>query len=268
MVKLGSYAINMGGFTNLTELVFSEAAKYLLLLLLAVLAFRLWRRLPQVPRQNKRSNLLLAGLVTLLAVTVGYCSLEHSLSRLYLYYGQRAFDSGYLTSASSLFQKSSECFQTADALGKQGVCSLWLGQPDQGRQLLAEAARRRHGRLTSFEAFYQGLYYFLQGQSRQSIPLLEQASTDPAYTWSVTRIFAVVYIDNNQPADAERLLAPFAGVEVTSCDHAYAVASLDLLKGKTAEAKMLADKFSSGDLPPFWKSRFDQLQAKIHTQNP
>jgi tetratricopeptide (TPR) repeat protein len=268
MLKLGANAINIGGFTDLTELLLSEAVKYLLLLLFAVLAIRLWRRLPKLSAQNRRSNSLLACLSTAIACAIGYFSVCHSLSRLYLYYGTRAFNSGYLRSAFSLFEKSSEYWKSADASGKEGVCLLMSGKTDEGLKLIDEAKILRKGRNSSFESFYEGLHYFFQEQPDKAIPLLEKSSTDAAYTWNVTKLFAALYVDNHQPGDAERLMKPFAQVPVTECDHAYVVASLDLFEGKRTEAKILVDKFGSDNLPPFWKSRFDKLRATIQNQNP
>ena len=268
MLKLGDYVLNIREFTSFTEIFLSEAAKYLILLLFAVLSIRLWRRLPKLSGGNRRSNLLLACLSTVIACAIGYFSLCHSLGRLYLYYGTRAFNSGYLISAFSLFEKSSEYWKSADALGGEGVCLLLSGKADEGLKLIAEAKNLRKGRSNSFEEFYEGLYYFFQEQSDKAIPLLEQASADPVYTWTVTKFFAVIYVDDNQPKDAERLMQPFAQVEVKECDHAYIAASLDWFEGKKADAKMLVDKFDSDSLPPFWKSRFDKLRAKIQNQNP
>jgi hypothetical protein len=34
------------------------------------------------------------------------------------------------------------------------------------------------------------------------------------------------------------------------------------------EAQLLWQKFASTNLPPFWKSRFDNLGSKIHNQTP
>jgi tetratricopeptide (TPR) repeat protein len=268
MLKLGANAANIGSFTDLTELVLSETAKYLLLLLFAVLAIRLWRRLPKLSVQNRRSNSLLACLSTAIACAIGYFSVCHSLSRLYLYYGTRAFNSGYLLSAYSLFEKSSEYWKSADALGKKGVCLLLSGKADAGLKLIDEAKVLRKGQNSSFEGFYEGLYFFFQEQPNKAIPLLEKSSTDAAYAWNVTKLFAALYVDNNQPKDAERLMEPFAQVQVTEGDHAYVVASLDLFEGKKTEAKILVDKFDSDNLPPFWKSRFDKLRATIQSQNP
>ena len=268
MLKLGSYAVNIGGFTDLAELFLSEAAKYLLLLLFVVLAIRLWRRLPKLSAGNQRADCLLACLATVLACAIGYFSICHSLGRLYLYYGTRAFSSGYLRSALSLFEKSTEYWRGADALGKEGVCLLLSGKVEEGLKLIDQAKSLRKGRNNSFEAFYEGVYYFFQEQPDRAIPLLEQASTDAAYAWSVTKLFAVLYVDHGQPKDAERLMQPYAQAEVTECDQAYVVASLDLLAGKQVEAKMLVDKFASDHLLPFWKSRFDKLRAKIQNQNP
>jgi len=268
MIKLGNFQVNMGGYTELAQLILSESAKYLFLLLFSVLAVRLWRRLPRLSAENKRNNLLMACLASVIACGIGYFSIYHSLSRLYSYYGTRAFNSGYLSSAYSLFEKSSAYWKSADAIGEQGVCLLWLGDPKRGIQMIAEAKKIRAGHNNSFEQFYEGLYYFFQKQADLAIPLLAAASTDPAYNWNVTKLFAVLYVDNDQFEDAERLMKPFAEVKITDYDHAYIMASLALFEGKKAEAKILVDKFGLEGLPPFWKSRFDTLRAKIQNQTP
>lgn len=268
MIKLGNFQVNMGGYTEVAELILGETTKYLFLLLFSVLAIRLWRRLHKLPANNKRNNLLMACLASLIACGIGYFSIYHSLSRLYSYYGMRAFNSGYLSSAYSLFEKSSAHWKSADATGEQGVCLLWLGDPKRGIQMIAEAKNMRGGQNNSFEQFYEGLYYFFQKQLDLAIPLLRAASANPAYNWNVTKLFAVLYVDNQQFEDAERLMKPFAEVKITDYDHAYIMASLDLFEGKTAEAKILVDKFDLEGLSPFWKSRFDTLRAKMQNQTP
>ena len=268
MIKIGDYGVNIGSYTDSAELFLGEGSKYLLLLLFSILAIRLWRRLPGLSVKNRRSNLMLACLATSIALVLGYFSICHSLGRLYLYYGTRAFDSGHLVSAFSLFEKSSEYWKSADAPGKAGVCLLLSGKPDEGMRLINRAKILRHGRNSTFEEFYEGLYYFFGEQPGHAIPLLEAASSDPDYTWRVTKTFAVLYVDNRQYADAVRLMEPFSQAEVTDEDQAYVTASLDLFAGKKAEAKALVDKFESENLLPFWKSRFDNLRAKIQNQSP
>ena len=268
MLKLGNYTVNMGGFTDGAEIFLSEAAKYLLLLLFVVLAIRLWRRLPRLSAGNKRADLVLACLTTVLAGAIGYFSICHSLGRLYLYYATRAFNSGYLVSAFSLFEKSSEYWKSADALGGEGVCLMLSGKTDEGLKLIDEAKRLRKGRNNSFESFYEGVHFFFQEQPDRAVPLLEQASSDAAYAWTVTKLFAVIYVDNHQFADAERLMKPFAGAGITDYDQAYVMASLEFFQGKKAEAKVLVDKFGLDTLPPFWKTRYDKLRAKIQNQTP
>lgn len=263
MIKFGSYAVNMGGYTDFAGLILSESAKYLLLLLFAVLSVRVWRRLPRLSPENRRGNLVLAGCATAAAAAIGYFSICHSLSRLYLHYGTQAFNAGHFDSAFLLFKKSSGYWKNADALGKQGVCLLQLDKPGPGLQMIDAAGAMRPGGNSTFEAFNAGLVYFFQEQPARAIPFLEKASTDPAYTWTVTKLFATAYLDNGQPQDAARLMKPFASVEVAETDHAYVAASLDWFDGNRAGAEMLVKKFGAGDLPPFWKSRFDKLRAKI-----
>lgn len=268
MIKIGDFWVNIGSYTDLTELFLGEASKYLLLLLISILAVRLWRRLPGLSGENRRNNLLLGCLATAIALVIGYFSICHSLSRLYLYYGMKAFDSGHLGSASSLFDKSSEYWMGADAVGKEGVCLLLSGKVDDGLRLTKQANILRKGQSSTFEEFYEGLYYFYSEQPGQAIPFLEDASADPDFTWRVTKAFAVLYVDNRQYADAARLMEPFLQAEVTDEDQAYVVAALKLSAGKKDEARTLVDRFESENLMPFWKSRFDKLLAKIQNPKP
>ena len=90
------------------------------------------------------------------------------MARLYSYYGMRAFSSGYLASACSLFSKSSEYWESADSLGNEGICLLLLGKTDEGTKLVEEAKMMRKGQSSSFEEYYQGFYYFIQEQPDKS----------------------------------------------------------------------------------------------------
>jgi len=268
MVKLGNYQFDIGGYSNFAELWLGEAAKYLALLLFAVLAIRLWRRLPRLPSAARPGGLWLAGAATVIACAVGYFSLCHSLGRLYSYYGMKALHSGRVLPALALLQVSEGYWKNADTLGEQGVCLLFLDKPAEGIQLLDQAKAMRSGRTTSFEQFFQGLYYLVHGQTGAAVPLLEQASSDSTYRWSVIKLFAVVQLDQNQPGEAAKLMEPFQQVQVTESDHAYIVAALDLAQGKTAEARALVAKYDSDSLPLFWKSRFDKLRAKLQNSQP
>ena len=156
----------------------------------------------------------------------------------------------------------------ADAVGKEGVCLLLSGKVDDGLRLTKQANILRKGQSSTFEEFYEGLYYFYSEQPGQAIPFLEDASADPDFTWRVTKAFAVLYVDNRQYADAARLMEPFLQAEVTDEDQAYVVAALKLSAGKKDEARTLVDRFESENLMPFWKSRFDKLLAKIQNPKP
>jgi tetratricopeptide (TPR) repeat protein len=170
---------DISDYTELVKAALLETAKYFSLLVFAVLAIRFWRRQCKLA-SNQRRNFLMACMVTAMAVGTGYFSICHSLSRLYSYYGTRAFDAGNLPSAISLFQTSAGYWKNADALGKQGVCLLLSGRTNEGIQLINQAKSLRPGRLTTFEEFYEGVHYFFQGQTDQAVPLLEAASADPA----------------------------------------------------------------------------------------
>jgi hypothetical protein len=255
---------DIGNYTETTQLVLGEAVKYFALLLFSVLAIRLWRRWAKTCAADKLNSLLLAFATTLIAVAIGYFSMCQSLGKLYSHYGMEAFQAGRLLQALSLFETSEKSWNSPDALGQKGVCLLLSGNSEHGLPLIDEAKARRKGAGTSFEEFYEGLYYFMQGQRTNGVPLLEAASADPAYRWSVVKLFAVMELDGNHPDDAAALMKPFATAEVTESDQAYIIASLKLAEGKTNQAQMIADKFSITDLSPAWKSRFEKLQAQIH----
>ena len=228
----------------------------------AVLSIRLWKRASLLSGKNKRVDLIVASVATLITATIGYLSICHSMGRLYTHYGMQAFDSGNVPSALSLFGQSSRYWKTADAQGAQGVCLVALGRPDIGLALINQAKSMRHGKNNAFEEFYEGLYYFFD-EKPEAIPYLARAASDPIYTWSALKLVSTYYIDNNQCPDARRLMEPFLKVEVTDTDQAYVMASIDLSQGKKADAQALIDKFGGQDIPPFWKTRFDKLRAAI-----
>jgi len=260
---------NITTYTDSVKLILSESAKYFILLLLSVLAIRLWRQyLKTSAGANKRNFLVFACLVSGLAAFVGFASIRHSLGRLYSYYGVKAFKAGNIMPALSLFRTSVQCWENADSLGEQGVCLLWLDQTNQGLQLLDRAKTLRKGQNTAFEEYYEGLYFYFHDQWGAAIPLLESASGDIAYQWNITKLFAVIELENNRPEEAQKLMKPFEQAAVTDYDQAYIIASLDLWNGKKAEAEALAKKYRSENLPPFWKTRFDQLGVKIQNQTP
>jgi hypothetical protein len=255
---------DIGNYTETTGLVLAEAGKYFTLLLFSVLAIRLWRRWAGSPGANKSGNLFLACAFTLVAVAIGYFSMRQSLGKLYSYYGMSAFHASRLPQALSLFETSSHYWKSADALGRQGVCLLLLGNADRGLPLIEGAKTLRQGRNDPFEAFYEGLYFFTRGQPGNSVPLLEMASADGDYSWSVVKLFAVMALDENRVADAAGQMKPYREAEVTESDQAYIVASLELAGGKKAEAQAILNKFPLQALSPMWKSRFEKLQAKIN----
>ena len=255
---------SMGDYIVSVKLLLQEAAKYVSLLIISVLAIRLWRRLPKISGPNRRKNFLAACFFSLVACGIGYFSICHSLGWLYSYYGTRAFDSGNFVPAFSLFQTSSGYWKTADALGKQGVCLLLSGRPDEGIKLLDEAKAMRRSQ-SSFEQFYEGVHYFFHDQPGRAAPLLEEASADTSYCYKATKLLAIIQLDRNQTAEAARLMAPFLEVKPEESDQAYIAASFDLLGGKKAAARALLNQFPSGKLPAFWRPRFDKLRAE--TQN-
>jgi hypothetical protein len=254
---------NITDYTALTKVVLIETGKYFALLLFSVLAIRLWRRWFTVSAAHKPKSLLLACAASLVACGLGYASICHSMSLLYSYYGMKAFRAERLVPALVLFETSGSYWKSADSLGAEGVCLLLLNKPADGIRLLDKAKALRKGKSPPFEQFYEGLYYFFHDQTGKAVPLMEQASVDPAYNWSIIKLFAVVQLDQNQPQAAAKLMEPFMQAEITETDQAYVMASLKLAAGKKAEAQSLVDKFATPDLPLFWKSRFEKLRAQL-----
>ncbi len=250
-------------YVELVKLILAESVKYFALLLIVVLAIRLWRRLPKLSGAAWRGNFFLAGLATLLSMGTGYFSICHSMSIMYLHFGMNAFRAARLDPAFSLFESSLQYRKNADALGGKGVCLLMSGRAEAGISFLNAAKAMRKGRGTPFENFYEGLYYFYRDDQTNAVPLLEAASTDFDYIWDVTKLFAVIRLDQNRPQEAAQLMQPFHQAEITEPDHAYIVACIKLADGKRAEAQALAAKFLPGDMTPYWRARFEQLKARI-----
>ena len=244
------------------QVILGESAKYFSLLVFAVLAFRLWRRLPRLDGGRRRTGLCLAGLVTLATGAIGYFSLSHSLSLIYSHYGMRAFRAGNVASALVLFQKSSGYWRAADARGEVGACLLLMGDPREGLPLLKEAKAMRHGRSTSFEQFYQGVFWFFQEQPDKAAPLLEAATDDLLYRWDATKLLAAIHIERNDPTAAARFMDPYLGVDVKESDQAYVMASIEVWRGRKAESRALLEKFPQKDLSEFWKPRFERLRIQ------
>ena len=260
-------ALNIWDYTQGLTVLLSEAGKYFLLLLLVVLAVRLWRQIPHLSGPNRQKMLLFASIASVLAVLTGYYSICNSLGRLYFHYGMKAVNAGNSGSALILFQTSAKNWKSADALGGEGVCMLWNGMTNQGLALLSEAANLRKEPST-FEDYYEGLYYFYQNQGDLAAPLLASASMDTQYRWNTVKLVSVIELEKGNPQKADELMQPFAGEPVTDFDQAYVMASLDLWKTNRTEATALAEKYKSSDLPPFWKSRFQKLDAQLQARTP
>jgi hypothetical protein len=255
---------DIGNYTATATLVLGEAGKYFVLLLFSVLAIRLWRWWAKSSGSNRIKCLILAGVVTGMAVTTGYFSMCHSLGKLYAYYGMSAFRENRLPQASALFALSLQYWKNADALGQNGVCLLLSGQPDRGLALLSQAKSLRQGNGAPFEDFYEGLYFFTQGQPGNSAPLLAAASADATYRWSAIKLLAVMELEANRPAEAARLMQPFMQADVTESDQAYVIAALKLAAGRKAEALAVLDKIPAPALTPMWQMKFEKLRAEIN----
>ena len=71
-------------------------------------------------------------------------------------------------------------------------------------------------------------------------------------------------VDENNTAEAARLMQPFMQAEVTEIDQAYIVAALKLADGKKAEAQAILNKFPPQTQSPMWRPKFEKLQAEIN----
>jgi tetratricopeptide (TPR) repeat protein len=259
---------SISSYVGLVKLLLAESAKYFALLLIVVLAIRLWRRLPKLASGKRAGNVSLACLVSTLAIGIGYFSICHSMSLMYSYYGMQAFHANRLEPAFLLFQTSLTYHNNADALGGKGVCLLWSGRAEDGLRALEEARALRKGKGSPFEDFYEGLYLFYHGDTTHAVPLLDAASVSPDFLWNVTKLIAVIQLDANNPQEAARLMQPYIQADVTEPDQAYVIASIRLSDGKKAEAMALMNQFMTNGLTPFWLARFEKLQSKIQKQQP
>jgi hypothetical protein len=253
---------NIQEYVELVKLLIGESAKYFTLLLFAVLSIRLWRRQSKLSREKRPGNFSLACLSSALAVGTGYFFFCHSMSLMYSHFGMQAFHSYKLDPALLLFQDSLDYRKNADALGGKGLCLLWTGH-DDGIYLLNEAKVLRKGKGSPFENYYEGLYFLYHDNITNAAPLLEAASTDPDFSWGVTKLFAMIQLDRGQPQEAAKLMQPFMQADVTEADQAYVMASLELANGKKGDAQALVDKFLSGDPNPFWKAKLEKLKTTI-----
>jgi hypothetical protein len=254
---------SIGNYLSSVQILLVEFGKYFAVLLLSVLAFRIWRSAVKLPAVTRLKSMVLAGFISLLAIGTGYFSIRNSMGMMYFHYGEQAFNSGQLDQAYSLFDTSAKFWDGADVTGKKGVCVLLSGNTDFGEALLEKAKTMRHGNNSSFELYHEGLYYLISNQTKKAVPFLSAVSADPAYHWVVLKYFAALDLDAGYPQDAAELMKPYLQASVTEGDQAYILAVLKVAAGKPDEAKALLDKFSASDLPPFWKSRFEKLQSQI-----
>lgn len=256
---------DIGNYTETTELVLGETGKYFTVLLFSVLSVRLWRRWAGNFTANKLTDLFSASLATLMACGIAYFSVCQSLGRLYSHYAMSAFRQNRPLQALALFETSSQYWKSADTLGQEGVCLLYLGAPDEGRDAIEKARSLRKGKNTSFEQYFEGTYYFTCGQKSNAVPLLNAASANPDYLWDVTKLFSIMLLDENRVADAEDWMKPFMQAEVTDSDQAYIMASFKLAEGKINEAQAILNRFSllEEDRSLAGKDRFEKLRAQI-----
>lgn len=253
----------IGDYAAVIKLVLGEGSKYFALLLVAVLAVRLWRAARAVAARSRAKVLVTAASVTLVAAIVAYVSIRSSLALLYAYYGQRAFEAGRLRSALTLYETSGHYWRSADGVGRQGVCRLLLGDSEGGRKLLNEARTLRNGTVASFEHFYQGVYCFFHDQSECALQSLEASRADLTYHWNATKLLAAAKLDQGQTAEAARLIQPFLAADIQEEDQAYVVASLKLAQGATNEARAILTAYPPEAVSRLWTNRFEHLRRNL-----
>ena len=115
-------ALNMASYIEDLTWILTEAAKYFFLLVFSVLAVRLWRRWVKRGAQKDFSGGLVAAAVTLLALTIGYFSMCHSLGTMYSSYGLTAFRAGRLPQALALFETASGSYADSTLMM---ACTSW-----------------------------------------------------------------------------------------------------------------------------------------------
>lgn len=254
---------NLFNYSANVLVILTEGGKYFALLVMSILAIRLWRRYGRVSSARKVGNLVLAGLVTVLAVLIGYVSMRHSLARMDSYYGKKAFRDGHLTQAFSLFAAAEQNWADPDTMARCAVCLLYMGEGDRGLAMLKQARDLRKGAGTAFEFYYEGMYRLRQGDVPGATRFLRAAARDETYLWPATKSIAVLELDQGEVAAAAEDMKPFMQVEVTEFDQAYVLASLKLAAGDKAEARALLNKVPVSNLDPVWKSRYDKLRAHL-----
>jgi hypothetical protein len=254
---------NLVNYSANVLVILTEGGKYFVVLMLSILAIRLWRRWRGMASARRASGLILAGVTTVMAVLISYVSMRQSLARMDSFFGMKAFDDGHLPQALSLFEDSERHWSNADTMARRGVCLLFLGEGDRGLAVLQQARELRKGEGTSFEFMNEGLYRFSQGDAPGAIRFLRAAAKDTTYQWTATKTIAVIELDEGQVAAAAEDMKPFMQVDVTDFDQAYVLASLKLAAGNKAEARGLLDQAPAGNLGPKWQSRFDKLRARL-----
>lgn len=254
---------DIGNYTEAATLFLVEGAKYFLVLLLSILAIRLWRRWIKIEGTGKGANLVVALVASGLALAAGWVFMNQSLAKLYSYYGMRAFRDARLPQAAELFDVSLQHWKTPDALGEKGVCLLLLGGSRTGLTLLDRAREMRGGRQVAFEDFYEGLYYFTLGQPTNSVPHLEASLADYSFRWDAVKLLAITALDVTNIEAASQLMQPYTNAEVTRYDQAYIVASIEAAAGQKAEALAVVDKFAAGEFSPAWQARFTRLRKEL-----
>ena len=254
---------NICDYTDHVGTILAEGGKYFVLLVLCILAIRLWRRWCRVRAARNTSSLILACVVTVAAGFTGYFSMRHSLATMDTYFGIQAYDNGRLEQAAALFEASERNWLMGDTLGRHGVCLLYLGQGNQGVAMLAQARAMRRGEGTPFEFMNEGWYDFIQGNQPDALKFLRAAAKDLAYRWPATKIIAVIELDQNQIAAAAEEMKPYLQFEVTDFEQAYVLATLKLADGHKEEARTLLNKFPAPHSTTQWQTRYDQLLARL-----
>ncbi|MBF0406909.1 MAG: hypothetical protein HQM10_06125 [Candidatus Riflebacteria bacterium] len=252
---------DIGNYIGLVNLFIAEAAKFLLVVISSVICGKIWRFLLR-NRDFSTQTVLIATLFTIFSLASTYCCIKHSLSRLYYYYGNQAFENENFASAANLFADSLSHWKNIEIRGKLGVVLLFLNQEKAGLALLRETQRER-GSAALFEQFHEGLYFFLKDEPLKAIPLLEKASENGEYRMQIVRIFSIIQLDKGNLNEALRLYSPIRQTPVENFDQALIMLSILALEGNISEAKKLFQQYFSENMPSFWKKRYSRMGKRF-----
>ena len=256
---------SIGDYNEWIRVAIGEGGKILILLLLVVFCIRLWKRMTGARRTVR--GVLVACALTAATIAAGYWGTCHSLSRLYSFYGDDAFNESRCGSAVLLYQTSNQYWRRADTVGKLGVSLLLLGQPTPAQRLLTEAKSMRGGVASHQECFFQGLYWFLNDRPAVAVSLLERSRGDVQFQWKSVKLLSIIAIDQGRISEVVGLMEPFRRAKVEEGDHAYIQACLLVHEGRKNAAWQMIQPYVPDQFPKFLLPRVERLRNSLPAAN-